>query len=136
MITRFWSLFVRTQGGKLVSYSPDVRTVFARIFEENAEVAMFALALEKAQAAGWQRYEISNYAHPGYACRHNQIYWRNEPYFGFGAGATGYQNGVRRINLRRPTAYIESTGEAVSRAASCSSSRRFHSSRPELASTE
>lgn len=74
---------------------------------ENAEVAMFALALEKTQAAGWRRYEISNYAHPGYECRHNQIYWRNEPYFGFGAGATGYQNGVRRINLRRPTTYIE-----------------------------
>jgi len=74
---------------------------------ESAEVAMFALALEKTQAAGWERYELSNYAKPGYACQHNQIYWRNEPYYGFGAGATAYTDGVRRVNIRRPSAYIE-----------------------------
>lgn len=74
---------------------------------ESVEAAMFALALEKTQAAGWQRYEISNYAQPGHACHHNQLYWRNEPYFGFGAGATAYQAGVRRVNVRRPSAYID-----------------------------
>ncbi len=41
-VTRFWSLFVGTQGGKLISYSPDMRTVFARIFEENTEAVMLA----------------------------------------------------------------------------------------------
>jgi hypothetical protein len=63
-VTRFWSLFVGTQGGKLISYSPDVRTVFARIFEEGAEavtlaspaandasVIMHSRAIERAQRA-------------------------------------------------------------------------------------
>lgn len=74
---------------------------------ESAEVAMFARALERTRAAGLERYEISNYARPGFACRHNQVYWHNEAYFGFGAGATGYLSGVRRMNLRRPSVYIE-----------------------------
>ncbi|MBB6051488.1 radical SAM family heme chaperone HemW [Armatimonas rosea] len=75
--------------------------------EESAEAAMFSRALEKTQAAGLARYEISNYARPGFACRHNRVYWRNEPYFGLGAGATGYLDGVRRVNIRRPSAYID-----------------------------
>ncbi len=41
-------------------------------------------------AAGWQHYEISNYARPGYQCQHNRTYWQNQPYYGFGMGATSY----------------------------------------------
>ena len=74
---------------------------------ESAEATMFSKALEKTREAGLTRYEISNYARSGYACRHNRVYWRNEPYFGLGAGATGYLNGARQVNIRRPSAYIE-----------------------------
>jgi oxygen-independent coproporphyrinogen III oxidase len=74
---------------------------------ESAEVAMFGAALARTQQAGLVRYELSNYARPGYACRHNRVYWRNEGYFGFGAGATGYLDGARRVNIRRPSAYID-----------------------------
>lgn len=74
---------------------------------ESVEATMFGKALEKTAEAGLTRYEISNYARLGYACRHNRVYWRNEPYFGLGAGATGYLNGARRVNIRRPSAYIE-----------------------------
>ena len=74
---------------------------------ESAEAHMFGHALETVQRAGLLRYEISNYARPGYACRHNRVYWRNESYFGFGAGATGFLGGVRRVNLRRPSAYTD-----------------------------
>jgi oxygen-independent coproporphyrinogen-3 oxidase len=42
-------------------------------------------------SAGYERYEISNFARPGYACRHNLTYWRNLPYVGVGAGAWSYQ---------------------------------------------
>ena len=51
------------------------------------------------------RYEISNYARPGFECRHNLTYWRNEPYLGLGAGAWSYLNGVRSANVREPDAY-------------------------------
>ena len=74
---------------------------------ESAEAAMFGRALELTGQAGLERYEISNYARPGFACRHNRLYWHNESYFGFGAGATGYINGERSVNIRRPSAYIE-----------------------------
>lgn len=44
-------------------------------------------------SAGYERYEISNYARPGHACRHNLTYWRNLPYVGIGAGAWSYHIG-------------------------------------------
>lgn len=42
------------------------------------------------QRAGFTQYEVSNFALPGFACRHNQLYWRLEPWLGFGVGATGW----------------------------------------------
>lgn len=74
---------------------------------ESVETAMFARAMERAAPAGYRRYEISNYARPGFESRHNQIYWRNEPYFGFGAGAAGYIAGVRTMNERLPSRYAD-----------------------------
>jgi len=64
-------------------------------------------------AAGFSQYEISNYARPGYECRHNLVYWRNEPYLGFGAGAHSFDleahargAGRRWWNVRPVPAYI------------------------------
>ncbi len=74
---------------------------------EDAEATMFARAIERATDAGYVHYEVSNYALPGCECRHNQVYWRNEAYFGFGAGAVGYRGGVRATNVRLPSRYIE-----------------------------
>jgi len=74
---------------------------------EKTEAAMFARAMERAAAEGYERYEVSNYARPGFQSRHNRIYWRNEEYFGFGAGAASYINGARTMNERRPSRYIE-----------------------------
>jgi oxygen-independent coproporphyrinogen-3 oxidase len=74
---------------------------------ENVETAMFAHAMERSAEAGYRRYEISNYARPGFESRHNQIYWRNEPYFGFGAGAAAYINGARTLNEKHPIRYAE-----------------------------
>ncbi len=74
---------------------------------ESVEVAMFARAMQRTAYAGHRRYEISNYALPGYESRHNQIYWRNESYFGFGAGAAAYIDGARSLNELHPVRYIE-----------------------------
>ena len=66
---------------------------------------MYRLASEVLSAAGYGHYEVSNYAQPGYQCRHNQVYWRNEPYYGFGMGATSYVQHQRYSRPRTLGAY-------------------------------
>ncbi len=61
---------------------------------------MYHRALAFLKAAGYEHYEISNAARPGYACRHNLKYWSMEDYYGFGLGASGFVDGVRYSNLR------------------------------------
>jgi oxygen-independent coproporphyrinogen-3 oxidase len=89
-------------------------TAFGRWYEEGkldlpgdaVEREMYDLVMEATAARGYEQYEISNFAQPGFRCEHNQIYWRNEPYLGFGAGAVAYWNGVRRTNCLLPGEYI------------------------------
>lgn len=68
---------------------------------------MYTYARERLAAAGYEHYEISNWALPGKEGLHNQIYWRYEPYLGLGAGAHGYLHGKRTEEIRKPRAYIE-----------------------------
>lgn len=77
---------------------------------EDMEAAMFARAIERATAAGYHHYEVSNYARPGYESRHNSIYWRNEEYIGLGAGAVSYTNGIRYRNEDSPRLYNQKAG--------------------------
>ncbi|MEK7216577.1 MAG: radical SAM family heme chaperone HemW, partial [Chloroflexota bacterium] len=58
-------------------------------------------------AAGFDNYEISNWARPGEACRHNLTYWENRPYLGLGAGAHGCFGGFRYHNVLLPQEYIQ-----------------------------
>src|SRR5262249_54177140 len=57
--------------------------------------------------AGFEHYEISNFARPGCQSRHNHVYWANEAYFGFGMGAARYIEGRRELNTRSLADYIE-----------------------------
>ncbi len=79
-----------------------------RVQEPDPDLAadMFLLADEKLSAAGYEHYEISNYARPGHQSRHNLTYWLNEPYLGFGAGAHSSWQGRRYSNLLNPGEYI------------------------------
>ncbi|MCB2184758.1 MAG: radical SAM family heme chaperone HemW [Desulfobulbaceae bacterium] len=54
---------------------------------------------------GYRRYEISNYAKPGFTCRHNINYWQNRSWLGLGAGAVGSLSGVRITNVAEPGDY-------------------------------
>ncbi len=56
---------------------------------------MYRLTQATLTKAGYQHYEISNYAQPGYQCGHNRVYWENKPYYGFGMGAASYVAGKR-----------------------------------------
>ena len=58
-------------------------------------------------AAGFARYEISNWARPGHACAHNVLYWCGGEYLAFGAGAHGHIGGRRYWHLRLPRHYID-----------------------------
>ena len=72
-----------------------------------AQAAMLELAMDLSANAGYDRYELSNYAKHGLQSRHNRVYWRNDPYWGFGAGAVGYDNVDRTTNVMRPSRYID-----------------------------
>jgi oxygen-independent coproporphyrinogen-3 oxidase len=74
--------------------------------DEEAELALYAHAIDTLEAAGFEHYEISNFALPGCRSGHNQVYWANEPYYGFGMGAARYIDGRRELNTRDLAAYI------------------------------
>jgi oxygen-independent coproporphyrinogen-3 oxidase len=73
---------------------------------EEEELALYAAAIDTLEAAGFEHYEISSFARPGRRCRHNQVYWANEAYFGFGMGAARYVHGRRELNTRDLRAYV------------------------------
>ena len=102
------------------------RTVFYRDLQtgkiaalpEETEVAMAELIEKMAAEHGFERYEISNYARPGFRSRHNRNYWKAGDYLGIGAGAHSYiqvdgaagEWGLRWQNERSPRRYMEAIG--------------------------
>jgi oxygen-independent coproporphyrinogen III oxidase len=74
--------------------------------DEDLCADMYEYADERLQAAGYENYEISNWALPGYQSRHNLTYWHNLPYLGMGAGAHSSFGGRRFSNVLDPQAYI------------------------------
>jgi oxygen-independent coproporphyrinogen-3 oxidase len=74
---------------------------------EETEYQFYTHAMDTLEGAGFEHYEISNFARPGYRCRHNQVYWANHAYFGFGVGAARYVNGARELNTRDLRTYIQ-----------------------------
>jgi len=68
--------------------------------DEELERDQYALAMEELASAGFEQYEISNFAKPGYQCRHNNVYWNGDEYWAFGPGAASYLNGRRQTNIR------------------------------------
>jgi oxygen-independent coproporphyrinogen-3 oxidase len=73
---------------------------------EEDELAMYLHAADRLGAAGFEHYEVSNFARRGRRCRHNERYWANEAYHGVGVGAARYVDGRRELNVRDTKAYV------------------------------
>ncbi len=89
--TRFWSL---RHHGKLHEVAEEV------------QAAMYLEAIDRLTAAGWEHYEVSNFARPGYRCRHNLRYWHCEDYHAWGPGAARHYQGVRQTNHPSTSTYL------------------------------
>ncbi|MBC2190349.1 radical SAM family heme chaperone HemW [Listeria booriae] len=74
---------------------------------EDAEANMYEKLMSTMEKHGRKQYEISNFAKPGYESRHNIVYWSNEHYFGFGAGAHGYIGETRYANYGPLKKYMQ-----------------------------
>ena len=94
------ALYYRVQKGQLEEPDPDLAA------------EQYDWTRERLAAAGYQQYEISNWAKPGRACRHNLVYWRAEPYLGMGAGAHSFFIGRRMANVDSPTRYVEAVNQS------------------------
>ena len=90
--TSFW---IRRKRGNLVPIA------------EELDRQMYSAAMHELAAAGFAQYETSNFARPGYRCRHNEVYWNGLPYYGFGPSAAGFQNGRRETNHRSVTTWLK-----------------------------
>ncbi len=75
--------------------------------DEDLCADMYEYADERLREAGYENYEISNWALPGHHSRHNLTYWQNLPYIGMGAGAYSTFGGRRFSNIREPLEYIK-----------------------------
>ena len=74
---------------------------------ETLERAMFETAIDRLVAAGYEHYEVSNFARPGHRCRHNEAYWALRPWEAFGPGAARFDGLTRRTNHRSTTTWIK-----------------------------
>ncbi|MEO1131647.1 MAG: radical SAM family heme chaperone HemW [Cyanobacteria bacterium J06639_1] len=90
-------------------------TRFGRLYQpgdtplptDEATVQMYLEAIAQLTAAGYEHYEISNFARPGHQCRHNRVYWENQSYFGLGMGAAGYIARRRYLHPRTLNEYFQ-----------------------------
>jgi oxygen-independent coproporphyrinogen-3 oxidase len=75
--------------------------------DEELQRDMYALAIDRLTAAGYEHYEVSNFARPGRRSRHNQVYWSGDGYYAYGPGASRYVAGIRETNHRSTTTYLQ-----------------------------
>ncbi len=90
--TQFWS---RLQRGEL------------RTLDEETERQQYESAIDGITSAGLEHYEVSNFARAGHRCRHNETYWLGNEYFAVGPGAARYVRGIREVNHRSTTKWLE-----------------------------
>jgi len=83
--------------------------------KEEVEAEMFEYIIAELERVGFEHYEISNFSKSGFESRHNLMYWDNAEYYGIGAGASGYVNGVRYKNHGPIRHYLKAVEEGNAR---------------------
>ncbi len=76
-------------------------------FDDAREADLYAAAIEALRDAGYEQYEISNFARSGHRCRHNANYWANGDYVGIGVGAASFRDGERSVHTKSLDEYVE-----------------------------
>ncbi|HGK7215147.1 TPA: radical SAM family heme chaperone HemW [Streptococcus agalactiae] len=82
---------------------------------EDLEAEMFEYIISEMERNGFEHYEISNFTKPGFESRHNLMYWDNVEYYGVGAGASGYLDGIRYRNRGAIQHYLKGVSEGNAR---------------------
>jgi oxygen-independent coproporphyrinogen-3 oxidase len=82
------------------------------VISEEIDRQMYEMTIDTLGGAGLEQYEISNFAKPGFECRHNITYWKNDYYIGIGPSACGYIEGLRYENINDINKYIEQKDKA------------------------
>ena len=95
------ALYYRVQKGLLPEPDPDIAA------------SQYEWTQQRLAQAGYEHYEISNWAKPGRRCEHNLVYWRAEPYLGLGAGAHSFFVGRRFANVDAPNRYVDAINASV-----------------------
>lgn len=96
--------------------TPFFEKLSAGVYQEtdnDLEANMYEGIIERLRGAGYVHYEISNFALPGMAARHNSKYWENREYVGAGLGASGYVDGIRYKNLVEFIPYYDKIDEKI-----------------------
>lgn len=89
--TQFWNRLARGELAQL---------------PEEEEGTLYEIAIDLLEEAGFEHYEVSNFARPGFRCRHNEAYWSVAPYYAAGPGAARYVNGRREVNHGSTTTWM------------------------------
>lgn len=95
---------LQVEEGTMLSQRPDILDMLP---DENTERSMYTMTKKVLKAAGYNRYEVSNYSKPGMESRHNTVYWTGGQYIGIGIGAASYFKGERFKNISNLDNYIE-----------------------------
>ena len=98
---------ISTYGLKIESPSYFYSNPPENLPDDDAQAQMYLMINEFLNGKGFKRYEISNFAKPGFESKHNINYWNNREYYGFGAAAHGYECGVRYSNTNDIEEYIK-----------------------------
>lgn len=116
---------------RMIALAPDHISAYSLIYEqgtplytklkkglvqplpEETDVAMYKLVIETLRSAGYEQYEVSNFAKPSRRCRHNLTYWHAEHYLAFGPSAHGFIGNTRYWNKRSLTAWMDDVGKGI-----------------------
>lgn len=100
----FWGKFYNKETNRLVI--PDTNRIYLPP-DDDTQADMYERVNDVLEHNGFYRYEVSNFAKKGYESKHNLNYWDNNEYYGFGAAAHGYVDGVRFYNYSKLEKYME-----------------------------